>query len=1269
MPIGLVIADPNCSSVLGHYFEYDAAVGNAARAAGRRAVVLARRDVDPEIARQAGAVPTFRQDIWVGAGGGGARARLQANFAFLADLLRGIRRLRLAPDAVVFVHTFVQTQILALALLPLLFVFRPRVRFVYLLRYQPDFYRGPLSRLSLRLLERLAAWRGIRLTSDSERLASELEELTTLPVEVQPIPHTPPPRRDAPAGRDARCHFVSLGNARDEKGMFEILLAIRMLAREGGLADCRFTLQCNDAQPDVAAAIAAFAADLPENCTLLYEKLSSEQYYDILWDSDVVLLPYWRSIYASRTSGVFMESLSAGRPVIATRDTWMADELRHYGAGVLCDDRDPAALCAAMRAAIAGRAALARQAEAGRAAWLAVHNGAALVADLFAQDRRAPALPVERAAVVYPFADLAEGHSGASRRCSLLLDYLAPSCKAVHASQGGSHPVERRGNITIEGLGQPSRASRLLRGVLHVVWKATPQSWRRHEWLVWEYLRLRLDGPMRRRLRRVIARSDVVFLEYPFWAPVVAPLAHRLGRKVILSTYDVLAEQVTGAGLLRRLAWGMEVRALRRADHVVTVSPVDQALLAAHGIAAVLSPNPTDARLFGLDALPQPRAVVTELYDVTLPGDDFVLFVGSRHEPNLIAVERLRDLAAELARLPGQRRIGVVVAGRCAEPACEGNFLALGRVDDELLLALYGAARVVVIPLPFGTGSSLKTVEAMAAGVTVLGTAVAFRGLAITDGIDAIVEDAPDRFAARLAGLLADADRARKIAVAGREFATAYDYRHCYAPYRELAKLAPVAAVPSEAALEPVLIGLAHRAMRRGQADLANSLLAGIADRDVAASILALPVPIAGMSAAPAMPGKDVLWQSFHAREYGRVIQVAEALLADRRRDGELHFMLAQSLHNSGGDTARVHAEYVAAARDGFDLFWVRVGLARLETELGHQRRAAWHNLRAFAVRPWGRAGRDVLGAALRSVLRAVRADIRAVFLAAGRAAVARTAVAPIGRAAPDAARVEVPPPARAVPIAPTPRLWGMFHAGQFVDVVSLAPDGPLTGEFHFLLAQSLHNGGLDRQAALRHYAAAMAAGYDRYWTLAGRARLRRELGQRWPAARDYLLAALARPWSREAPCLLRQAGSVLFQRRWPVPPSAEWLAARERLWAMFNAGDMRGVVALAQTLPPDACPNGELDFVLAQSLHNAAIDLPGALRHYDRALARGCTRRWAWAERARLRRDLGQRWPAARDFVLATLARPWSREAPLRPIWLLLRNRSPAVTDRSLGP
>ncbi|ODU54432.1 MAG: hypothetical protein ABS99_09340 [Acetobacteraceae bacterium SCN 69-10] len=257
----------------------------------------------------------------------------------------------------VFVHTFVQTQILALALLPLLFVFRPRVRFVYLLRYQPDFYRGPLSRLSLRLLERLAAWRGIRLTSDSERLASELEELTTLPVEVQPIPHTPPPRRDAPAGRDARCHFVSLGNARDEKGMFEILLAIRMLAREGGLADCRFTLQCNDAQPDVAAAIAAFAADLPENCTLLYEKLSSEQYYDILWDSDVVLLPYWRSIYASRTSGVFMESLSAGRPVIATRDTWMADELRHYGAGVLCDDRDPAALCAAMRAAIGrGRA-------------------------------------------------------------------------------------------------------------------------------------------------------------------------------------------------------------------------------------------------------------------------------------------------------------------------------------------------------------------------------------------------------------------------------------------------------------------------------------------------------------------------------------------------------------------------------------------------------------------------------------------------------------------------------------------------------------------------------------------------------------------------------------------------------------------------------------------------------------------------------------------------------------------------------------------------
>jgi hypothetical protein len=41
--------------------------------------------------------------------------------------------------------------------------------------------------------------------------------------------------------------------------------------------------------------------------------------------------------------------------------------------------------------------------------------------------------------------------------------------------------------------------------------------------------------------------------------------------------------------------------------------------------------------------------------------------------------------------------------------------------DDALLLALHALADLVPIPLPFGTGTSLKTIEAMAGGKVVLG--------------------------------------------------------------------------------------------------------------------------------------------------------------------------------------------------------------------------------------------------------------------------------------------------------------------------------------------------------------------------------------------------------------------------------------------------------------------------------------------------------------------------------------------------------------------
>jgi glycosyltransferase involved in cell wall biosynthesis len=207
----------------------------------------------------------------------------------------------------------------------------------------------------------------------------------------------------------------------------------------------------------------------------------------------------------------------------------------------------------------------------------------------------------------------------------------------------------------------------------------------------------------------------------------------------------------------QREAFGM-------ADRLVAVSSRDQATLCDVGLRAEVAPNPADSRLFDLDRLPEPRHIVAEQYGLRLPAGRICLFVGSLHEPNVIAAARIRELARRMHGMAEAANIGFVIAGGCAPPGRHGNLLALGRVDDALLLALYAFADLVPIPLPFGTGTSLATIEAMAGGKVVLGTATAFRGLEVRSGMEAVIEDVLDRYPERIVGLLADdAERTRDI--------------------------------------------------------------------------------------------------------------------------------------------------------------------------------------------------------------------------------------------------------------------------------------------------------------------------------------------------------------------------------------------------------------------------------------------------------------------------------------------------------------------------
>ena len=352
----------------------------------------------------------------------------------------------------------------------------------------------------------------------------------------------------------------------------------------------------------------------------------------------------------------------------------------------------------------------------------------------------------------------------------------------------------------VSALGRVPLFAVLVRTVLRfIALAATLGSGARHDWIIWQFIRLRFIGRFRRRIRRLVRWADVVLLEYPFWMSVVGPIARQEGKRVVLTVHDIMATQISDAPAMKKLTWRFEREAFGMADRLVAVSSSDQATLCEVGLRAELAPNPADSRLFDLDRLSEPRSIVAEQYGLRLPAGRICLFVGSLHEPNVIAAARIRDLARRMHGMAEAADIGFVIAGGCAPPGRDGNLLALGRVDDTLLLALYALADLVPIPLPFGTGTSLKTIEAMAGGKVVLGTAAAFRGLEVTSGMEAVIEDDLDRYPERIVGLLADDAERTRIGASARCFATQYDYRIAYRAYLKMLEF-PVATADAEAA-------------------------------------------------------------------------------------------------------------------------------------------------------------------------------------------------------------------------------------------------------------------------------------------------------------------------------------------------------------------------------------------------------------------------------------------------------------------------------------
>jgi sugar transferase (PEP-CTERM/EpsH1 system associated) len=213
-----------------------------------------------------------------------------------------------------------------------------------------------------------------------------------------------------------------------------------------------------------------------------------------------------------------------------------------------------------------------------------------------------------------------------------------------------------------------------------------------------------------------------------------------------------------------------EARLCAEASLVLAVSATDAAHLrriAPSACYAVL-PNGVDTARF-TPALAPPVGPPTLVFTGTL---DF--------RPNVDAVRWLAD-----AILPRLRRrypdLRCWIVGKRPAPAllaavrrCPTLQLVGAVADVRPYLA---AAHVYVVPLRMGSGTRLKVLEAMAAGVPLVSTTLGLEGIAARPGEHALVADQAAAFAEAVARLLASPNLRQQLAARARALVeTQYDW-------------------------------------------------------------------------------------------------------------------------------------------------------------------------------------------------------------------------------------------------------------------------------------------------------------------------------------------------------------------------------------------------------------------------------------------------------------------------------------------------------------
>lgn len=255
-------------------------------------------------------------------------------------------------------------------------------------------------------------------------------------------------------------------------------------------------------------------------------------------------------------------------------------------------------------------------------------------------------------------------------------------------------------------------------------------------------------------------RFDAVMVEYAHQSKALEVFGEDVFK--ILDTHDELTYRFARQAAFKRRRAGFsttpeeESIGLSRSDVVLAIQDLERERFQSRTASEVVTVG------HHVELIPPTRK----------PFEGRILFLGSRNQANADGIEHFLEAVWPLI----SHRAKLLIAGSICEVIDVPEGIEQMPVVEDLSMA-YDKADLVIVPIRFGTGLKIKTIEALGRAMPTVSTRVGAEGLEAGHGKAILVADEPRDFAAAILALLDDPELREALSRSGYELARKWNTR------------------------------------------------------------------------------------------------------------------------------------------------------------------------------------------------------------------------------------------------------------------------------------------------------------------------------------------------------------------------------------------------------------------------------------------------------------------------------------------------------------